>query len=42
MMETIVNEVLQNAPEWTTAKPWPEQDEVSHQSQWKSYENYRV
>lgn len=42
IIESIWSEVLESVSEWSTAKPWHGQKEVSHNSQWKPYENYRV
>jgi creatinine amidohydrolase len=42
MIETIRAELLECASEWTTAKPSPEQREVSLHSQWKPYEYYKM
>lgn len=42
LIETILEEIMQNATDWVTANPWADQDEVSPNSRWKPYERYRT
>jgi creatinine amidohydrolase len=41
-VENIWSKVLKHSSEWTTANPWEGQAEVSPDSQWNGYMNYRV
>ncbi|MFC5703975.1 creatininase family protein [Cohnella faecalis] len=39
-MEVIRGEVLASVSKWVTTKPWPEQQAVGKESQWKPFEYY--